>query len=88
MMRSSSLSFCRRCFYWLFWDRALVVNASVLVLDLVDDLCTAGVAPQGLLISCSSFIGLLLHDNICISSVIGWSFPIDTYCLAHGGKKG
>ena len=88
MMRSSSLSFCRRCFYWLFWDCAFVVNASVLALDLVDDLFTAGVAPQGLLISCSSFIGLSLHDNICFGSVVGWSFPINADCFAYGGKKG
>jgi hypothetical protein len=46
------------------------------------------VAPQGLLISSSSFIGLSSHDSIFFSFVIGWSFPVDAYCFTYGGKKG
>lgn len=41
MINSSSHLFCRRCFYQLLWDCVLVVNASVLGLDLVDDPFTA-----------------------------------------------
>ena len=42
-----------------FQDYELVVNASVLGLELVDDSFTAERLPQGLLSSSSSFIGLI-----------------------------
>tara|TARA_B100001093_G_scaffold154212_1_gene146891 strand:+ start:8474 stop:8605 length:132 start_codon:yes stop_codon:yes gene_type:complete len=37
MMMPSAFSFCCECCYWLSSDHELVVNASVLGFDVVDD---------------------------------------------------